>query len=156
MGKRGPKPKPTELKVLEGNPGKRPLPENEPKPAPLMPDPPEWIDEEAKKFWEKYAPKLNKLGLLTEIDGPAFTATAESWAEWVNYKKDIKKNGIKNISDSGYEQQRVEVILAKKALDNVKSFLAEFGMTPSSRSRIDLKLPGDEGEDMNDLLTGVK
>ena len=156
MGKGGRPRKPTALKVLEGNPGKRKLPENEPKPKPVMPDPPDWLSEEAQKFWNEYAPKLNQLGLFTEIDGAAFSMIAESWADWVKYRKIINRGNYKNVTDSGYEQQTVEVTLAKNAIADVKSFLSEFGMTPSSRSRIDLKLPGDDGEDMDDLLTGVK
>ena len=33
----GPKPKPTRLKVLQGNPGHQKLPKNEPKPRPIRP-----------------------------------------------------------------------------------------------------------------------
>ena len=48
MATRGRKPKPTALKVLEGNPGKRPLNENEPKPENKAPRCPSWLEQEAK------------------------------------------------------------------------------------------------------------
>ena len=41
---RGRKPKPTEQKRIEGNPGKRPLPDDEPQLPVEAPDPPEWLD----------------------------------------------------------------------------------------------------------------
>lgn len=49
----GRKPKPTAVKKLEGNPGKRKLNTKEPVPAKGMPDCPEWLLPEAKKEWEK-------------------------------------------------------------------------------------------------------
>ena len=45
----GRKPKPTALKKLEGNPGKRKLNTKEPIPAKGMPNCPEWLLPEAKK-----------------------------------------------------------------------------------------------------------
>ena len=156
MGKRGPSKKPTALKVLEGNPGKKPLPENEPKPAPLMPNCPEWLDDEAKWFWNEYGPKLNKLGLLTEIDGPAFIMICKYWSDWVKYSNDYDKNGVKLVYESGHEQIRVEVSMAKDAAKMIKSLLQEFGMTAASRSNISLNLPEGEEDKMEGLLSGVK
>lgn len=146
--------KPTALKLLEGNPGKRPLPQNEPKPAPIMPDCPKWFDAEAKRFWEKYAPKLYNLGLLTEIDGPAFEAVCQRYSLWVRCEKRLKSKGLIMKTETGYEQQRPEVSIAKNALADVKAFLTEFGMTPASRSRIDLKLDEKEDDEMERLLSG--
>ena len=51
----GRKPKPTAVKKLEGNPGKRKLNTKEPVPAKGMPDCPEWLLPEAKKEWERLA-----------------------------------------------------------------------------------------------------
>jgi len=65
MAKPGTKPKPTALKVLEGNPGKRPLNENEPKPEPKAPVCPKWLDNYAHKVWERLAPVLKQMGLLS-------------------------------------------------------------------------------------------
>jgi hypothetical protein len=45
---RGRKPKPTFLKVLDGNPGKRPLNDQEPRPPQGIPDRPDWLDAEAQ------------------------------------------------------------------------------------------------------------
>ena len=47
----GRKPKPTSLKVLEGNPGKRQLNPNEPKPDASVPKCPAWLSKEAKREW---------------------------------------------------------------------------------------------------------
>lgn len=56
MAQRGRKPKPTALKMLEGNPGGRPLNTKEPKPEKKAPRCPSWLEDEAKKsgnVWRK-------------------------------------------------------------------------------------------------------
>lgn len=51
MAQRGRKPKPIAIKELEGNPGKRPLNDAEPKPVRKAPPCPKWLEPEAKKEW---------------------------------------------------------------------------------------------------------
>lgn len=47
----GRKPKPTKLKILEGNPGKQRLPKGEPMPDTEMPEAPEHLDKYAREEW---------------------------------------------------------------------------------------------------------
>ncbi len=75
--KPGTKPKPTALKLLEGNPGKRPLPMNEPKPAPTAPKCPSWLHKDAKKEWKRISTELERLGLLTQVDMAALAGYCE-------------------------------------------------------------------------------
>ena len=64
----GRKPKPTAMKNLEGNPGKRKLNKDEPVPAKGMPGCPEWLMPEAKEEWYRLAELMNQMGVLTEVD----------------------------------------------------------------------------------------
>lgn len=75
----GRKPKPTALKKLEGNPGKRKLNTKEPIPAKGMLNCPEWLLPEAKKEWERLADLMNQMGVLTEVDMAAFAAYCQSY-----------------------------------------------------------------------------
>ena len=136
MGRRGPTPQPTNLKVLRGNPGRRPLNENEPKPRALPPTRPAWLTGEAKKKWEEVVPELERLGLLTIVDGAALAGFCQSWKDFVECARFIKKNGRTFKTDNGYVVQRPEVAIAQKALQAVKAFGAEFGLTPSARVRL--------------------
>ena len=76
----GRKPKPTALKKLEGNPGKRKLNTKEPVPAKGMPDCPKWLLPEAKEEWKRLCKKLSEMDVLTltEIDMAAFAAYCQS------------------------------------------------------------------------------
>ena len=67
----GRKPKPTAIKKLEGNPGKRKLNTQEPIPAKGMPECPEWLMPEAKKEWERLADLMNQMGVRRHIGGGA-------------------------------------------------------------------------------------
>ena len=72
MATRGRKPKPTALKLLEGNPGKRPLNGREPVPPRAALKCPAWLLPEAKKEWKRLAPALEAMGVLTMADLTAF------------------------------------------------------------------------------------
>ena len=75
----GRKPKPTAVKKLEGNPGKRKLNTKEPNPGKGMPDCPAWLLPEAKTEWIRLSEKLNQMGVLTENDRSAFAAYCQSY-----------------------------------------------------------------------------
>lgn len=151
--------KPTKLKILEGNPGRRPLNENEPNPIPIAPECPNWLLDDAKKEWKRLAPELERLGLLTIIDKAAFAGYCQSYAKWKAAEEFIKKNGttyrIPKKDKSGkvvsvYIAPFPEVAIANQSLKQVRAFATEFGLTPSSRGRI--YLPGDTFDDEFDKL----
>ena len=64
----GRKPKPTDVKKREGNPGKRKLNTKEPVPAKGMPACPDWLMLEASNEWKRLAELMNLMGVLTEVD----------------------------------------------------------------------------------------
>ena len=81
---RGRKPKPTNLKILNGNPGKRPLNKKEPKPkvTPSGPYCPRWPESYAKDEWQRISKELKGLGLLTDIDVTAMAAYCQTYKRW--------------------------------------------------------------------------
>lgn len=138
MGLRGPRPQPTQLRVLNGNPGKRPLPESEPEPQSLaiVPDPPDWLGDIARQVWIDDAPRLRAIGLLTELDLRAFALYCEAWQELFDAKKQIDESGLIATSEKGGEYQHPAVGIKNKAIERIRRLGAEFGMTPSSRTGI--------------------
>lgn len=155
--------KPTHLKLLDGNPGKRPLPENEPKPMPIRPDMPKWLNKHGKKMWEELAEELERLRLLTRIDGQAFAAACQNWGIFVDCELFFKKSGRvmtiqrtdKNGNDLGeYSQARPEVAISNSALKLFKGFCAEFGLTPSSRAGINLADADADDTSIRKYLSG--
>ena len=136
MAQSGRKPKPTAIKELEGNPGKRALNKNEPKPEKKAPRCPTWLEPEAKKEWKRLAKQMELLGILTEMDMTAFAGYCQSYARWKEAEEFISKHGTIVKTPSGYWQQVPQVSIAQTNLKLMLRFSEEFGLTPSSRSRI--------------------
>src|SRR5687768_3708732 len=87
---RGRKPKPTLLKILDGNPGKRPINESEPNAPDGVPDCPDWLDDEAKAEWARVIPELREMGLLSRADRPALAAYCTAWSRWVQAEAQVR------------------------------------------------------------------
>lgn len=138
MGRRGPRPKPTKLKVLSGTARPEDLRRNEPKPAPIAPKRPTWLPDEAKKKWKELAPELEKLGLLTVVDGPAFAMMLEHWALAVEAAKVIKKEGTMTVDERGLPRKHPLAQVLRDHSAAFKGYMAEFGLSPASRTRLDL------------------
>ena len=148
---RGRKPKPTKLKIVEGNPGKRAINQNEPK---VMGTPrcPEHLDEEAKKEWKRMSKLLSKAGLLANVDKAQLAMYCQAWGRWVEAEEKLKKHGmIVRAPKSGYPMQSPYLAIANQAMKQLQTSLVEFGMSPSSRSRINLNL-ADPEKTMRQLL----
>ena len=152
----GRKPKPTALKKLEGNPGKRKLNTKEPVPGKGMPDCPKWLLPEAKKEWERLCVKLSEMGVLTEIDMAAFATYCQSFARWKEAQEHIDSEGSTFETDKGYQQQTPWVGIANTNQKLMMQAASEFGLTPSARSRI-MAASGvgkDDEDEMEALLGG--
>ena len=131
-----PIPKPTALKLLEGNPGKRPMNPNEPKPMAGVPSCPSHLDRLAKAEWRRIVPELQQLGLLTRVDRAALAAYCACWSRWVTAEREISKHGLTVVTPNGYPVQSPHVNISNKALAQLKAFVQEFGLSPASRTRV--------------------
>ena len=136
MATRGRKPKPTALKVLEGNPGKRRLTGREPVPPKATLKCPAWLLPEAKKEWKRLAPALEAMGVLTMADLTAFEGYCQAYARWKEAEAFITQHGSIFQTPSGYVQQVPQVSIAQQNLKIMQSFCSEFGLTPATRARI--------------------
>ena len=154
MAQRGRKPKPTAVKVLEGNPGKRSLNTAEPKPEKKAPRCPSWLEEEAKKEWKRMAKQLEQLGILTEIDMAAFAGYCQAYARWKEAEEFITQHGTIVKTPSGYWQQVPQVSIAQTYLKMMQKSAEQFGLTPSSRSRIVADIHGGGEDDELEALLG--
>lgn len=155
MAQRGRKPKPTAMKELEGNPGKRQLNEYEPKPKKKALKCPSWLDAEAKKEWRRVAKQLEELGVLTEVDMAAFAGYCAAYSRWKDAEEFISNHGTIIKTPSGYWQQVPQVSIAQTYLKIMIKFCEQFGLTPSSRSRIVAEKIVNEADDpMERMLRG--
>jgi P27 family predicted phage terminase small subunit len=148
----GRRPKPSALKALTGTPGHRPLNENEPKPVACIPKCPKHLDKEARAEWRRITPELLKLQILTRVDRAALSAYCMAWSRWVDSETNLRKFGAVIKTPKGYPIQNPYLGIANTAIDIMRRFLTEFGMTPSSRSRINVTQDPGESSDPWDQL----
>lgn len=154
MATRGRKPTPTAIKELEGNPGKRPLNENEPKLAKKAPTCPKWLEPEAKKEWRRLAKQMEEIGILTQVDMAAFAGYCQAYARWKEAEEFISQHGTIVKTPSGYYQQLPQVSIAQTYLKIMNRFAEQFGLTPASRSRIVAADSSKDTEDEMEKLLG--
>lgn len=156
MATRGRKPKPTAIKILEGNPGKRPLNRFEPAYQKKAPPCPAWLDDEAKREWRRLARTMESMGVLTEADMAAFAAYCDAYSKWKEATEFLDQHGTIFKTPSGYIQQVPQVSIAQTYSKIMTKIATEFGLTPASRSRI-IAGNGEGGvvDEMDELLEGA-
>ena len=128
----GRRPKPTRLKLLEGNPGQRRLNTQEPNPPAGLPVKSDDLGVIASAEWDRLGPALVAMGTLTTVDGEAFTALVTQYERAVQLRRAINTRARPIVKGRpnplwGMERETTKVW---------RSLLCEFGLTPSSRSKI--------------------
>jgi P27 family predicted phage terminase small subunit len=156
----GPKPKPPHLKVIEGNPGKRPIPTNHPKPAPAAPAAPNWnrllpgptaaqLRKDAAAEWKRVVPVLNNLGLLSVVDNAVLTDYCICWSRLLECERTLAIEGMVKDTDRGPAKHPLTTV-AGQYRTALKTYVGELGLGPSSRGR--LAVPGTESDNDVDLF----
>ena len=158
MGKRGPKPQPTILKIAKGNPGKRRLNENEPRPAADAIQPPDWVIGKSLEKWQEVVPKLVGMGVMTNADIDTIARYCTMHEQYVKYLEQVRR-GLDVLvirDDKGkvkYMQSTPAATMMTKLAASMLRIEQEFGLTPSARTGIVAKPPQDI-TDINAALFG--
>lgn len=145
---RGRKPIPTGIKLLRGNPGKRPLNADEPKLPDADAAPPKGLTGRALAVWKEYATDLVNAGVLKSSDRPVFRTYCELVAEVERYTKLCRKVGEADASRLGYPK-RLDVLRKQQ-----KEYSAVLGLNPSARSQIKATPKDKPGDATADFLFG--
>jgi P27 family predicted phage terminase small subunit len=137
MGRR---PKPTHLKLIQGNPGKRSLNDAEPNPPRGVPSPPDHMTSAAKEAWNRLAPLLDQMGILTIADALELERLCECLAEVQECREVLQRLGgtyeTKNLAGERMYRSRPEVARLADADRRFRSYALEFGLTPAARSQV--------------------
>jgi len=138
-------PKPTAIKKLQGTARADRVKANEPKPkkGSVAPSVPGHLSADAKKEWRRVAKELHGLGLLTSIDRTALAAYCETYVTWVDALAQCRKLGLIVKTTNGNAVQNPYLSVASQAEKRMRGWLSEFGMTPSSRTRINVEAAED-------------
>ena len=146
-------PKPTAIKKLTGNPGKRALSKNEPQPERVIPAMPRGLLKYARQFWKAHAERLGQLGLLTEADGGAFTMMATHYALARLALDDIQAYGLSRLDKNGAVRKNPMLQVWRENSAAYLRYAQQFGLTPSARGRLNIPEPPAE-DDYEAVLSG--
>lgn len=151
---RGAKPKATVLKLITGNPGRRPLNPKEAKPPAVIPDPPEMMKGAALDEWKRVTPLLADVGLIAKLDRAIITAYCMAWARWIDCERMLETTGLIVKAPNGYPMYSPYLSASNKALDQVRQLSEQIGLSGSSRSRIKTNDPARETDPAEAFLRG--
>jgi len=147
----GRRPTPTALKLVKGNPGKRAINKQEPKPAREIPSAPAHLTDEGKVAWGRLTVLLDRMGVLTEADAMALERLCDCYAEILSLRSLVDEKGrtYETVSTAGEMVIKANpaVPMLADADRRFKSYLVEFGLTPAARSKVQAKPNDDEKED---------
>lgn len=136
---KGRKPQPSDLKLLRGNPGRRPANTREPQLPRLEgfeTPPPELAgDVVALAEWHRIVPILVASRQITVAERPALIACCQQWSTYLDCHERARAGRV-IMTPSGYPRPNPYGPLADSALTQCNRLWAELGLTPSSRSRV--------------------
>jgi P27 family predicted phage terminase small subunit len=151
------------MKALTGNPGHRPLNDNEPVPEEGVPDMPQGLSPAAEQEWHRIVPILKKMRVLTVAYGAALAGYCQTYARWLEAEADIAENGS-IIEEPIIRRRRGEddevvgckrkknpaVAIANESLKMLRSFLSDFGLSPASLSKVTEN--AEQEQELDDIL----
>ena len=144
MGK-GRKPTPSHLKVVRGTDRADRRNAAEPQPERSRPSAPGHMSDRGREAWGYVVGLLDRMGVLTEADALAVELLCEARADWLAARGEIEAaGGVTYVTDAGLVKAHPAVAMRNDAARRMQSLLAEFGMTPSSRSKVAAR--GEDGE----------
>lgn len=166
MGARGPKPQSNVIKFLRGNPGKRTLDLSDGvQPEVAVPDIPRHLSKEARKEWRRITVELEEVGLISRMDRAALSIYCQTWGRLVlaeqaleARRKQAEEAGLDEAdavfiqrTPTGFMRESALLRIVGKLQQDCDRYLASFGMSPSSRSRVK---PSDNRQGSLDLEAG--
>ncbi|HEY4364202.1 MAG TPA: phage terminase small subunit P27 family [Bryobacteraceae bacterium] len=137
-------PTPSALKILAGNPGRRPINDREPKLEIKAPACPEHLDDVARREWDRVVPILLRMRVLTEADEIALGNMCMVYATLIDAQNKLKSSGLLYKTQSGYVQANPLLAVVNKCIYIISKIQSEFGLTPAARVRLHADAAGDE------------
>lgn len=135
MGRRGPAPKPTRLRLLHGD-EERYINRDEPQPGEGLPDAPTDMDMVSRAVWDFVLAELDVMGLATKPDRDQLHAYCEAVSLHAKACAMVQKAGPLIKDKDGYVRTNPAVRIQIQAARTMLIFAREFGLTPAARVQL--------------------
>ncbi|MCE9886553.1 phage terminase small subunit P27 family [Obesumbacterium proteus] len=144
----GPPKTPTHLRLVKGNPSKRAINKNEPKPPSGVPPIPKHFDKRGKYWFKQMGEELDAVGVMSILDAKALELLVEAYTEYRHHCEVLDEEGYTYQTGSATGEKIVKAhpaaAMKADAWKRIRAMLSEFGMTPASRSKVEIKAPAGE------------
>jgi P27 family predicted phage terminase small subunit len=148
-------PTPLALRILRGNPSKRPL-RNEPRPnrGASCPEAPAFLGAYAREEWARIGPELHRIGLLTVADVAVFAGYCQSLHHWRTAEELLARQAARKRDGGLTADGRILVSIARSAAAAMVRFASQLGCTPTARARLAAGI-GGQGPDGDGKFSGL-
>lgn len=144
----GPPKTPSHLRLVKGNPSKRAINKNEPKPPSGVPPIPKHFDKRGKYWFKRMGEELDAVGVMSTLDAKALELLVEAYTEYRHHCEVLDEEGYTYQTGSATGEKIVKAhpaaAMKADAWKRIRAMLSEFGMTPASRSKVEIKAPAGE------------
>lgn len=157
----GRKNKPTNIKKLEDNPGRRPLNELEPEPEIVIPPCPPHLSDLAKIEWVRITKELEAVGIISLLDMANIASYCQMYDRWIRLELDIQKNdmylktehyGKKGNLTYTSREMNPSVTEARLTLQQLRQFATELGLSPAARPKLQTGIKKKTKDPMENIL----
>lgn len=156
MGQRGPRAKPPELQVLEGNRGHRPLNLDQLfRPEVGVPDVPRWLTTEARKAWKRLSVELIRYNLLSKVDRDGFAMLCQTIGRLEQIERSLAakqtlllaegkdvSDALMDVTPNGLRVQSALYQVLNKEQGKLYRMLESFGLRPDARAKVTAAIRG--------------
>ena len=149
MGQRGPAPTPTALKLLRGETRPSRIGSGEPQPRSAGPEPPGWLDDDARAVWDRTVVELEAMGLAYASDTDALVVYCNAVVTHARAQRLLDRSGVLVRGTGGQLVRNPATTVISHTAQIVARFAREFGLTPAAR--VSLQATPGEPEDSRAL-----
>nr|WP_306310634.1 phage terminase small subunit P27 family [Xenorhabdus aichiensis] len=143
------------MRLVRGNPSKRPINKNEPKPPTGVPPTPKYFDKQGKYWFKRMAEELDALGVMSQLDAKALELLVEAYVEYRHHCDTLEQAGYTYPTTSATGDKIIKAhpaaVMKADAWKRLRAMLGEFGMTPSTRAKVNMNSP-DQADPLEDFL----
>jgi P27 family predicted phage terminase small subunit len=161
MGLRGPRPQPTAIKVMRGTFRADRANVGEPPALPVSSlAAPSWLDGEGRKVWRRLVRHCDRLKVLSDSDLPLLSLLCDQWAVYLEASAFLREHGsVYSLRDADGNVKAVmpfpQVSIRNRAAEHVRRLSAEFGLSPSARSRVNGRAEDGPVDELAAFLEGA-
>lgn len=149
MGRRGRPPKPTALRIIEGDRHTERFNHHEPIPRPARPECPDEVSDPVREIWDYTVGELDAMGIAHACDRDTLLCYCEAVVAHRRASAIVAKSGVVMKGLHGGVVRNPALIVQRDSAALIRAFAQEFGLTPSARTRIESKDGAARGDDTN-------